>query len=59
MAQAAAIVRDATQVDWSREPQTEYERAIRAAFIAQRLGCNVPFGVDRAADDRAEFADRE
>jgi len=42
--QAAAIVRDATEVDWSRDPRSEYESAIRRAFIAARLANDVPFG---------------
>ena len=30
---AARIVQDATEVDWSREPATEYEAAIRAEYL--------------------------
>jgi hypothetical protein len=40
---AAQIVRDATIVDWTREPQLGYERAIRQKFIAQHLA-EVPHG---------------
>jgi hypothetical protein len=61
VAQAAAIVRDATEVDWSRDAETEYESAIRRAFIADRLACNVPFGlmqlVSMAIDRRPCAAD--
>ena len=34
VSEAGRIVRDATEVDWAREPATEYERAIRAMFLS-------------------------
>jgi len=34
---AARIVQDATEVDWSREPLTEYEAAIRAEYLGAGL----------------------
>jgi hypothetical protein len=35
--EAGRIVREATEVDWSREPGTEYEAELRAAFLARHL----------------------
>jgi hypothetical protein len=35
--EAARIVQDATEVDWSREPATEYEAAIRAEYLSHGL----------------------
>ncbi len=34
---AARIVQDATEVDWSREPVTEYEAAIRTEYLSSAL----------------------
>jgi hypothetical protein len=34
---AARIVQDATEVDWSREPATEYEAAIRAEYLREQV----------------------
>jgi hypothetical protein len=34
---ASRIVQDATEVDWCREPGTEYEGAIRAEYLATHL----------------------
>lgn len=37
VSEAAQIVRDATEVDWSRDPLGEYEAAIRARFLRDSL----------------------
>ncbi len=43
LARAAHIVQDATEVDWSREPLTEYEAEIRRTWLAQQMERG-PFG---------------
>jgi hypothetical protein len=37
LARAAQIVLDATEVDWSRDPLTEYEAEIRRTWLAQQM----------------------
>jgi hypothetical protein len=43
IARAARIVHDATEVDWSRDPLTEYEAEVRRTWLAQQMECG-PFG---------------
>ncbi len=43
LARAARIVQDATDVDWSREPLTEYEAEVRRTWLAQQMERG-PFG---------------
>ncbi len=43
IARATRIVQDATEVDWSREPLTEYEAEVRRIWLAQQMERG-PFG---------------
>jgi len=43
IARATRIVQDATEVDWSREPLTEYEAEVRRTWLAQQMERG-PFG---------------
>lgn len=49
LARAVRIVHDATEVDWSRDPLTEYEAEIRRTWLAQQLERG-PFGRMEIAD---------
>ena len=43
IARATRIVQDATEVDWAREPLTEYEAEVRRTWLAQQMERG-PFG---------------
>jgi hypothetical protein len=49
IAQAARVVHDATEVDWSRDPLTDYEAEIRRTWLARQM--------ERGALGRIEIAD--
>jgi hypothetical protein len=49
LTRAARIVLDATEVDWSRDPLTEYEAEIRRTWLAQQMESG-PFGRIEIAD---------
>ena len=49
LARAARIVHDVTEVDWSRDPRTEYEAEIRRTWLAEQMESG-PFGRIEIAD---------
>lgn len=52
LAQATRIVEDATVVDWSRDPLTDYEAVLREEMLAQMM--SDPLGwcqISRLADE--------
>lgn len=60
IARATRIVQDATEVDWSREPLTEYEAEVRRTWLAQQMERGVfgrieivelTFGLDEFGSD--------
>ena len=66
IARAARIVHDATEVDWSRDPLTEYEAEVRRTWLAQQMDrgpfgrmeiANLTFGMDECGTDLQEALD--
>jgi len=66
VAQAAKIVRDATEVDWSRDPLTEYEAEVRRTWLVQQMEggpfgrmaiADLSFGLDECGTDLQEALD--
>jgi hypothetical protein len=60
IARATRIVEDATEVDWSREPLTEYEAEVRRTWLAQQMErgtfgrieiAELTFGLDELGSD--------
>jgi len=66
LARAARIVLDATAVDWTREPLTEYEAEIRGTWLSQQMErgafgrieiAELAFGMDDMGTDLREALD--
>ncbi|HWT07344.1 MAG TPA: hypothetical protein VN224_16380 [Xanthomonadales bacterium] len=66
IARATRIVHDATEVDWSRDPLTEYEAEIRRTWLAQQMErgpfgrmeiADLSFGLDEFGSDLREALD--
>ncbi len=66
IARAARVVHDATEVDWSRDPLTEYEAEVRRTWIAQQMErgpfgrmeiAELTFGMDELGTDLREALD--
>jgi hypothetical protein len=66
VAQAARIGLDATEVDWSRDPVTEYEAEIRQTWLVQQMErgpfgrmeiAELSFGLDDIGTDLEEALD--
>ncbi|HEY0383423.1 MAG TPA: hypothetical protein VGC72_14610 [Candidatus Elarobacter sp.] len=66
VARATRIVLDATEVDWSRDPATEYEAEIRRTWLSQQMGrgpfgrieiVDLAFGMDEMGTDLREAFD--
>jgi|SRR5437660_6526723 len=66
LARAARIVFDATEVDWSRDPVTDYEAEVRRTWLSQQMDrgsygrieiADLAFGMDELATDLREALD--
>ncbi len=66
IARAARIVHNATEVDWSRNPLTEYEAEVRRTWLAQQMErgpfgrmeiAGLTFGMDEFGSDLQEALD--
>ena len=66
LARAARIVHDATDVDWSRNPFTEYEAEIRRTWLSEHMErgpagrieiADLAFGMDDMGTDLREALD--
>ena len=66
IARATRIVHDATEVDWSRDPATDYEAEVRRTWLSQQMQRgsfgrieigDLAFGMDEMGTDLREALD--